>query len=172
MIRTIRAPLFALTIVALCFAGSVHAQAATRATPCSPTTQTNEICITWAAVVTHTDGLPTMFPVTYRVEQQVGSAAFTTVETTSSLKSYVKNLAPGSYTFRVFAIENAIVSDASNTASKSIIQAPPNAPVIVIAATIRAGKAPVYRVVAMVTPAPNEVVFIAPESMRNLFASK
>lgn len=157
---------------ALAFAGHAEAQTATRVTDCDAATPTNAVCIVHGAITTRTDGLPTVFPVTYRVEQKIGSGTFTTVETTATLKHYVKNLAPGEYTFRVFAIENTLVSDASNTAAKSIVQAPPGAPVIVIAATIRADGPPTYRIVYTVTPRDGEIVFTAPASMRSVFAAR
>lgn len=160
----------AIAVVLLCIAG--FAQAQTRVTDCDPATPTNAICITHGAVVTRTDGLPTVFPVTYRVEQKIGSGLYTTVETTGLLKHYVKNLAPGEYVFRVFAIENAVVSDPSNTVPKSIIQAAPNAPIIVIAATINANGPPTYKVIQSYTLKANEVVFVVPASMRPLFAAR
>lgn len=168
-----RHPILISALLLVSLLGSlVHAQTTTRATPCDPATPTNAICVTHAAVTTRTDGQPTTFPVTYRLEQKLGAGGFTTVETTATLNHYVKNLVPGDYTFRVFAIENLIVSDASNTASKSIIQAPPSAPVLIIAATIKAGQAPTFRVIYTVTPRNDEVVFVAPESMRPVFASR
>lgn len=160
----------AVTVFLLCFAGVSQAQ--TRVTDCDPATPSNALCITHGAVITRTDGLPTVFPITYRVEQKLGAGAFTVVETTAALKHYVKNLAPGDYVFRVFAIENAVASDPSNSAGKTIVQAPPAAPVIVIAATIRAGQPPVYRLIYTVRPRDGEIVFVAPESMRPVFAAR
>lgn len=150
----------------------VHAQTATRVTNCDPATPTNALCIEHGAVTTRTDGLPTVFPVTYRLEQKIGAGAFTAVETTGALKHYVKNLAPADYTFRVFAIEQSVESAPSNSLGKTVVQAPPGAPVIVIAATIRANAPPTYRIVFTLTPKAGEVVFLAPESMRKLFAAK
>ena len=154
----------AIALLTLCCVGIANAQA--RVTPCSPTTATNEVCIHWNAVTTRVDGLPTAFPVTYRVEQQTGTGAFTAISTAAATQLYVKNLAPGDYAFRVFAIENSRTSAASNSGSKSVVQAAPEAPVIIIAATIRAGQQPTFRVVYTVTPRPGEIVFVAPASLR------
>lgn len=142
---------------------------ATRVTDCDPATPTNAICVTHGVVNTRIDGLPTVFPVTYRVEQKVGAGAFVAVVTEAATKHYIKNLAPGDYVFRVIALENLVASDPSSTASKSIIQAPPSAPVIVIAATIRSDGPPIYRIVYTIRPREGELVFLAPESMRSLF---
>lgn len=162
----------AIVLLGFCVVGIAQAQAATRVTPCSPTTANNELCMTWSAVTMRTDGLPTIFPVTYRLEQQIGAGAFTTVSTGAATQAYLKNLAPGDYTYRVYAIENLVVSSPSATASKPIVQAPPNAPVIIIAATIRANGPPTYRVIQSVTLKANEVVFVAPAAMRTLFVSR
>lgn len=124
------------------------AEAQTRSTPCNASTPNNAVCLTWGAVATRTDGLPTTFPVTYRAEQQAGTGTFTTLSTVSATQFYVQNLAPGAYTFRVFAIENSLVSAASNLASRTIVQAPPTAPVIVIAVVIGVDHSPVYTVLA------------------------
>jgi predicted phage tail protein len=156
--------ILAAALLALCCAGIATAQ--TRTTPCDAATPTNAVCIHWAAVTTRIDGLPTIFPVTYRVEQQTGTGAFATVSTGAATQAYVKNLAPGEYTFRVFSIENSKVSAASNAAGRSITQAAPEAPVIIIAATIRPGKEPTFRLIYTVTPRPGEVVFVAPASLR------
>lgn len=162
--------LAAITLLALSVCA--HAQAATRVTPCSATTADNELCISYAAVTTRTNGTAVTGPITYRVEQQFNAGAFAAVGTGPDLRYYARNLAPGSYVFRVFAIEGTAVSAPSNVLGKTIDQAPPNAPVIVIAATIRADGPPIYRVISTATLAPDEIVFVAPESMRTLFASK
>lgn len=109
----------------------------TRVTPCSPTTPNNAVCLSWGAVTTRTDGLPTTFPVTYRVEQQISSGTWTVVNSAViPTQLYVQNLAPGAYTFRVFAVENAVVSAASNQAGRTVVQTPPSTPVITIAVLI------------------------------------
>lgn len=177
MIRTIRAPLFALTIVALCFAGSVHAQAATRVTACSANTPNNAICLTWTHDGKTVDGAA-ISGVTFRVDQKLGSGTYATVASSIANSQYfAQNLAVGTYTFRVFASCSAaacIDSPASNEASKGASANPvqPTAPVLIIAATIRADGPPSYRIVYTVKPRDGEFVFIAPESMRKLFASK
>jgi hypothetical protein len=93
------------------------------------------------------------------------------------LQYYARNLAPGSYTFRVYVgctNVGCVESLPSNAASKDATAVPiqPNTPVIIIAATIRADGPPSYRVIQSVTLRPNEVVFAAPAAMRPLFASR
>lgn len=147
-------------LILLLLAAPAFAQS--RVTPCDPATPTNAVCITWAAVTTRVDGLPTNFPVTYRVEQQLGTGPFAVVSTGPALQAYVKNLAPGEYTFRVFAIESGKTSAPSNSAPRAIEQAAPNAPVIIIAVLIRPNGVPVYRRVAQVSPRPGEFIIVAP----------
>jgi hypothetical protein len=126
---------------------------AQRATPCSPTTPNNAVCIGWGQVVERTDGLPVLLPVTYRVERQFGTGTFTQIGTPSAaLQYYDQGLAPGTYTYRVYAIEGTTVSAPSNSAGRAVTQAPPNAPVITIAVLIRLNAAPVYSVVGSTAP--------------------
>src|SRR5688572_7716506 len=97
----------ALTILALLLAGVAQAQ--TRVTPCSETTPNNAICLQVTAPATHEDGTPVVLPITYRYEQQAGTT-WTALTTTSARRYLVTNLAPGTYTFRAFAIENNLDS--------------------------------------------------------------
>lgn len=126
-----------------------HAQ---RVTPCNNATPSNAVCIVWTASTTWTNGTPIVVPVTYRVEQRTGSGAWTTVTTVSQPQAYVVNLAPGTYTFRVFAIANSQVSDASNEAVKEATAPPPvipTPPVIqVVQVIIGVDHAPVFTVLA------------------------
>jgi hypothetical protein len=164
---------FALVILAFCVTGVAEAQ--TRVTACDAATPTNAICLSWEAPATNTDGTPTVLAFTYRVERQTFTtpASWTALETVNVTKSYVKNLTPGNtYVFRVIAIAGGIESDPSNTASRAIAAPKPNAPVIIIAATIRADGPPVYRIIQSVTLKPEEVVLVAPASMRALFVSR
>lgn len=153
-----------------------EAQAATRVTPCSAATANNEICITGAAVTTDTNG-NAIAGVTYRVEQRAGTAAYATVATgLTQLQYLAKNLAPGSYTFRVFASCASCTTEsaASNatTGTATAIPVVPSTPVIIIAATINANGPPTYRILQSLTLAPNEVVLVAPASMKPLFAAR
>lgn len=163
----------ALALLAL----SAASQAQTRATPCDPATANNAICITGAAVTTGTNG-EVLTGVTYRAEQKSGAGAYSTVATgLTTLQYYAKNLAPGTYTFRVYVSctnVGCVESLPSNAATKDATANPiqPNTPVLIIAATIRANAPPTYRIVYTVKPKADEVVFVAPESMRKLFASK
>lgn len=151
--------------------------AATRVTPCSATTQNNEICLAW----TH-DGKTVagdaISGTTFRVEQKFGTGAYVAIATSLANKQLkVSNLAPGPYTFRVFANCSAaecIESVASNEAAKSATANPvqPSAPVLIIAATIRADGPPTYRIVYTVRPREGEIVFVAPDSMRPVFANR
>lgn len=167
----------AIAVFALVLTGIAHAQAATRVTACDALTPTNALCITATAPTTYTDGTPITQSLSYRLEQKLGSGAFTAVGgSQGSPQFYVKNLAPGSYTFRMFATcaTNCSESAASNAANGTAV-APiqtPNAPVIIIAATIRAGAPPLYRIVYTVKPRDGELVFVAPEVMRAVFASR
>jgi hypothetical protein len=141
-----------LSFLFLSLLGGIAQAQTTRSTPCDPATPSNAVCIGWSPVITRVDGLPTTFPVTYRVEQQIGSGAFAAIATVSTSQHYAKNLAPGVYTFRVFAIENLLESAPSNTAGKTIVQANPGAPVITIAVVISSDRSPVYRIVGSVEP--------------------
>lgn len=164
-----------LTILLLCISG--FAQAQTRVTACDPATPNNALCVTGTHDGKAVDG-STVVGVTFRVEQKFGSGAFATAATAlPTLQYYARNLAPGTYTFRVFAncsLPQCTESLASNALSKDATAIPvqPNAPVIIIAATIRAGQPPVYRIVYTVRPRDGEIVFLAPESMRSVFAAR
>jgi hypothetical protein len=145
---------FSIVVLGLLIAGAAHAQTSgTRVTPCDPATPNNAICLTWVAPVSMSDG-SALQPFTYRVEQQAGSGAFATIATgVTSLQQYVKNLAPGAYTFRVFAncATSCNESAASNLATKSAT-APvvtPNPPVLTIAVVIGVNTAPVFRIVGV-----------------------
>lgn len=134
----------------LCVCGMVAQPAfAQRATPCDPATPNNAICVMWDQVTLNTDGTLVTLPITYRVERQTltPTPTWTTVETVSTLRSYVRNLAPGTYTFRVLAIVDAKESAPSNTASRSVDKPTPQAPVIqVVQVVIGMDHAPVYRI--------------------------
>lgn len=128
-----------------------HAQAQTRVTPCSATTPNNAACITWSPTTTRTDGLPTNLPISYLVEQRVGTTgAWTSAGTTSLTRLYVENLAPGTYFFRGYAIEGSAQSGptpAATFAATAPPPAPPNVPAnFTIAVVIDLNHAPVYRV--------------------------
>jgi hypothetical protein len=175
---------FALTIAMLCIAGVAQAQ--TRVTACSATTANNELCISIAAATIGTnDGKPGVTltqPPVFRIEQKFGSGAYVQIATGVLAADYlVKNLAPGDYVFRVYqncvSVPNVVncTESAPTTSSSKSIAVPtvtPNAPVIIIAATIRAGQPPTYRIVYTVRPREGEIVFVAPESMRQAFASR
>lgn len=176
MFRSSNSSLFvALAIIGtLAFACIEKASAQTRVTPCNQSTPTNAICLTGTAPTTRTDGTPLTGALTYRWEQRLApSGTFASIGTQATLQKYVTNLANGSYEFRAFAIEAGNgESVASNTAGRDSTVSPPNAPVIIIAATIRTGQPPSYRIVYTVTPRADELVFLAPESMRAVFAKR
>ncbi len=163
-------------LVTLSFACIDKANAQTHATPCSATTQNNELCITGAAITTDTNG-NAITGVTYRIEQKFGTGSYANVATgLAALQYHAKSLAPGTYTFRAYANCAACSAEtgASNAATGSATAIPviPNTPVIIIAATIRANGPPTYRIIQSITLKPNEVVLVAPSSMRPLFASR
>jgi len=167
-----------LALALLLVAGAAGAQTAgTRVTPCDAATPNNALCVSWTHDGKNVDGTPAS-ALTYRVEQKFGTGAYSTVATgLTASQYYAKNLAIGSYTIRVFAncaTAGCVESNASNAPTGSATAPPvqPNAPVIIIAATIRADGPPTYRIVHSVTLRPNEVVFAAPASMRPLFASR
>jgi hypothetical protein len=133
----------------LLLVGSLAQAQTTRNTPCDPATPNNALCVMWGAVTTWTNGDPLTGAVTYRVErmQQTAIQSWLLVETTSGLRSYVRNLAPGNYTFRVIAIANAVESAPSNNGTGSVAFPPPSAPVIqVVSVVIGADHAPVFTV--------------------------
>jgi hypothetical protein len=169
------AAVLAVALGLLCITGIVNAQSTTRVTNCNAATPTNALCLEWTAPATMTDGTPTVLPLNYRVQQRVGTTGtFTTIASNLTvLKLYVENLAPGEYFYRVFANCTGCTAEsaASNTASRSATTPPvvPGAPVLIIAATIRAGQPPTYRVVYTVRPRTGELVFVAPEAMRSAF---
>ncbi len=135
-----------LITLALLTLGIAHAQ--THSTPCSTTTPNNALCITATAPTTHEDGTPVVLPITYRFEQQTG-ATWTVLATQASRNFMVQNLAPGTYTFRAFAIVNNLDSRASNTVSRAVTAppSPPNPPAIqVVQVVIGMDHAPVYRI--------------------------
>jgi hypothetical protein len=166
---------FAIFLLALCITGIAQAQ--TRVTPCSATTANNELCITGPAVTTGTNG-EALQGVTYDVERRLGSGSYSTIATgLTSIQLYDKNLAPGTYTYRVYANctnVGCVKSAASNAASGNATAVPiqPNAPTLIIVASISADRPPVYRIIQSVTLRPGEVVFAAPASMRSVFAAR
>lgn len=133
-----------IVAIALLLAGVAHAQ--TRITACNPATPNNALCILWTAPTTNTDGTPITSALTYRVEQQAGTA-WTSVATTSAVQHYLTGLAPGTYTFRVLAIAGGRESLPSNTAGRDVPQPTPNPPIElrVVRVTIWDG-VPVYRI--------------------------
>jgi hypothetical protein len=135
-----------LAILALC-ATAAHAQ--TRVTNCHSATPNNAVCLDWTAPTTHADGMPIVLPITYRVEQRIGTGAWTTTASGISVRRlYLQNLAPGSYEFRGYATVSALESIASNVVGRSIASppSPPGPPVFTIAVVIGINHAPVYRV--------------------------
>lgn len=175
MLKNLRAPLFLLTIVALCFAGRVSAQA--RVTPCDPATPNDAICVAWTAITTDSTGKP-ITGVTYRVQKKTGATgSYSNVATSlAATQFYAKNLSLGTHFFRVYAACTICTaeSDPSNEGSGTATVVPviPNSPVIIIAATIRANGPPTYRIIQSVNLKPDEVVFVAPASMKPLFAAR
>lgn len=166
-------------LILMCITGIANSQTPnTRVTNCNTATPTNALCLEWTAPATMADGSPTVLALNYRVQQRVGTAGtFTTIGTNLTvLKLYVENLAPGEYFYRVFAGCTGCTAEsaASNTASKSATAPPvvPGAPILIIAATIRAGQPPTWRIIYTVTPRTDELVFVAPEAMRSVFAKK
>lgn len=161
-----------LAILALALAGIANAQA--RVTPCNAATPTNAVCLTATAPTTNTDGSPITGALTYRWEQRTApSGQWAAIGTQATLQKYVTGLAPGSYEWRAFAINSGgLESGPSNVAGRDATNSPPNAPVIIIAATIHADRPPTYRIIQRVTLKPNEVVFVAPADMRPLFANR
>ena len=148
----------AAVLFVFCLVGIAKAQtvppAGTRVTPCDAVTPNDAVCITWAAPATMADGMPTVLPLTYRVQQsmtdQTHFADIGTALTASSL--YVKKLAPGTYYFRVYAncTPNCTESGASNIANKATTSAivQPNPPALqVVQVVIGVGVAPIYRAV-------------------------
>lgn len=138
-----------------------------------PKISDNKAHVCWGAVTAYTDGssVASGTVVTYTVQRQSGATwANETATTATDWISAV--LTPGTYTYRVTATIAGMTSVPSNTASRDSVNPTPNAPVIIIAATIHANGPPTYRIIQSVKLKSDEVVFVAPESMRKLFASK
>lgn len=143
-------------ILGLGFVGSlVHAQTpSTRPTACDPATPNNALCLQATAPAVWLEGGAVDKPLSYRIEQRVGTTgAWTTVTTgLTDLKFYVRNLAPGTYFFRWYAncATNCNEGPASNVASRDATPpiTTPGAPVITIAVVIGLDHAPVYRIVS------------------------
>ncbi len=157
-------------LLALVLFGATHpALAQTRSTPCDPATPNNALCFVWAPITSYKDGtaIPASVTVSYRLEQQAGSS-WNPLTTTTELKLLVPNLAPGTYTFRGFAVTNGVLSDVSDAFGKTITSPQPAKPVFIIAATINANGPPTYRQVYTVTPQSEEFVFLSPVSAKVL----
>jgi hypothetical protein len=154
---------------------------AQRNTNCDAATPNNAACIEWAIVATDTNGAA-LTGAKYRVERRLGTGGtWGTVATDLTIgKYYAQNLAAGEHYFRVFAscastaayqcVESASSNVASRSASVPVVQ--PNAPVIIIAATIRPGQPPTYRIVYTARPREGEIVFAVPEAMRSVYAAR
>jgi hypothetical protein len=180
--RPVYVGVLAFALIVTCLAGIANAQSATRVTPCSATTANNELCLVITPSSTNVDGTPLTRPSTFRIEQKAGSGAYVQIASALSTPQFlVKGLVPGDYLFRVYqscvSVPNVITCNESGatTSTTKNIATPveqPNAPVIIIAATIRANAPPVYRIIQAVTLKPNEVVFAAPAAMRTVFASR
>lgn len=161
----------------LLIACAAHAQTAPRATPCSAATPTDAICVTWGAITTDSTGKP-ISGVTYRVQKKAGATGTYSNMATgiTATQFYATNLSIGTHFFRVYAAcaSCTVESDPSNEASgtATAVSVVPSTPVIVIAATINANGPPTYRVIQSVTLKPNEIAFVAPASMRPLFANR
>lgn len=128
---------------------TLPAHAQTRATNCDPATPNNAVCLEWTAPIVHTDGSPIVLPISYRTERQTLTSppTWVAIETTSLRRSYVKNLAPGTYTFRVVAIVGGAESAPALSTPKTLTQPPPNPPtnILVVEVVIGMDHAPVYR---------------------------
>lgn len=121
----------------------------TRVTACDPATPNNALCLDITAPSTNEDGTTTVMPITYRVQQKgPGATVFSTVGTFDTQQVYLKNLAPGTYTFRIFAISRGLESRASaeQSGAATAVPSPPNPPVFrVVQVIISMDHAPVYR---------------------------
>jgi hypothetical protein len=171
--KPLTAGLLALTVWVLCAAGALAQTSGTRVTACNAATPNNALCISWTHDGKDTNG--NTIAVTFRVEQQNGSTWSAIANNLTAKQFYVTGLAPGSYTFRVFAVcsvTGCVDSQpgvGSGTATAPPVQ--PSQPVIIIAATIRANGPPIYRIIQSVNLRPSEVVMVAPASMRPLFSN-
>jgi hypothetical protein len=133
-------------------AGLVGEAFAQRATPCSPTTPNNAVCLTWTNPTQRIDDTPVTGAITVRIEQRVGTGAYTTIGSFTGTQRLVSNLAPGSYTFRGYATEAGVSleSGPSNEVGRTATNppSPPDAPVFTIAVNISPDTkvAPVIRI--------------------------
>lgn len=138
-----------------------------------PVVASNKAHVCWQAVAAYTDGsaVTTGTVITYTIQRQVG-ATWANDGTTTATDWTSGILAPGTYTYRVTATVLDQTSAPSNSTDKLSANPTPNAPVIIVAVTINAQGVASYRLIYTVKPKDGEVVFLAPESMRKLFASK
>ncbi len=153
--KTHRKYIAAIVIAAMALVGWADAQAqtATRATPCSPTTAWNAVCINFTPPTTYTDGTPIASGtvLTYRVEDRLETTGtWTTVPSTlvGTRDLHVQNLLPGIHYVRVFTTASGVESAASNVANKGVTTGVPNPAIITIAVVISEDSAPVYRVLS------------------------
>lgn len=144
---------YLVSIIALvALSAAAHAQGATRNTACDAATPTNAICLVWTHDGKDVTGVSLGKPVTFRVQQRVGTGgAFTNIATgLAATQIYVKNLAPATYYFMVFAncSPDCIESQASNTGSRDASNpvTQPTPPILTIAVVIGNGITPVYRI--------------------------
>lgn len=160
--RTSRSGIFCAALGALliaCVAGEASAQtsqpAGTRSTPCDPLTPNNAVCLQVDPPTVNVDGTPVVLPLTYRYEQKIGSGAWAPIAgaAAADAKLYVKNLTPGTYTFRAYVncvgsgcIENPtpVVSISKDVTAPVIQPGTPKA-ILVVQVVIGMDHAPVYR---------------------------
>jgi hypothetical protein len=137
-----------LAVALLSLAGTAHAQ--TRATPCDPATPNNALCVSVEPPALDTAGLAIVLPLSYRFEQRVGTGPWVVVSASqSSPHYYARNLAPGLYTFRAWAIIQDRASPTSSPeGSGTVAPSTPTAPPAILVVQVLIGKdAPVFTVV-------------------------
>lgn len=115
--------ILAVALLALCVTGIANAQV-----PCAKVAD-NKAHACWAAPATHIDGSPIVLAITYTVQRQSGTTwvnepTGTNISTTDWVSPV---LAPGTYTYRVFAMVGGQAGEPTTAASKAATT-PPNPP--------------------------------------------
>lgn len=160
--------ILAIALLCLCTMGIANAQAA-----CGKVAD-DKAHVCWAPPVTYTNGNPIAAGtvITYTVQRQSGTTWVNDATNITANDWTSPALQPGTYLYRVTATVGTKTSLPSATASRPVEAPTPEAPIIIVAVTIREGQPPTMRVVYTVRPRPGEVVFVAPELLRKYVVAR
>jgi hypothetical protein len=157
--------ILAAALLMLCCMGIANAQAAP---PACGKVADDKAHVCWAAPATYTNGtaIAAGTVITYTVQRQSGATWVNDATNITATDWISPVLQPGTYLYRVTATVGTKTSLPSGSAPRAVEAPTPEAPIIIVAVTIREGQAPSMRVVYTVRPRPGEVVFVAPASLR------